>query len=63
MKKNKYIVKESNGWYYAGRYYIEGSIIELTDDEYKSLGNVVKLVPVADSKAPDNGSARRVEGK
>lgn len=41
--KKKYIVKEVNGWYYGGKYYLEGSEIELSQGDFDALGGAVKL--------------------
>lgn len=43
--KEKYIVKESNGWWYEGKFYIEGSPVELTQNEYTLLKVQVNLLP------------------
>jgi len=48
--KEKYLIKESNGWWYEGRYYIEGSDIELTKAEHSALKEQVKLEPVDTNK-------------
>lgn len=45
--KEKYIVKESNGWWYEGKFYIEGSSVELTHSEYYLLKTQVRLQPVS----------------
>ena len=45
--KEKYIVKEPNGWWYEGKFYIEGSHVELTHSEYNLLKAQVRLQPVS----------------
>ncbi len=44
--KEKYLVKETNGWWYEGKYYIEGSVVELAKSEHSALKEQVKLEPV-----------------
>lgn len=44
--KDKYCVKEPNGWWYEGKFYIEGSVVELTKQEHNTLKDQVKLQPV-----------------
>lgn len=44
--KDKYLVKESNGLWYEGKYYLDGAVIELVKSEYEGLKNQVKLEPV-----------------
>lgn len=44
--KDKFIVKETNGWWYEGKFYVEGSTVELTQSEFSSLKAQVKLQPV-----------------
>lgn len=45
--KEKYIVKEPNGWWYEGKYYIEDSVVELSKTEYSQLSAQVKLQAVS----------------
>ena len=48
--KKKYIVREFIGWQLGADYYGAGSVIELTDDEYKHYKGVVKLELVEEKK-------------
>lgn len=44
--KEKYIVKEQNGWWYKGKFYLEGTSVELTKTVYNAVKDEVKLEPV-----------------
>ncbi len=44
--KEKYLVKESNGWQFKGKLYLEGQMIELTKSQYDTFKSEVKLQPV-----------------
>lgn len=43
--KKKYVVKEQNGWWYEKTFYQHETVVELTDAEYESLKEQVKLEP------------------
>lgn len=42
--KKKYFVRDFNGVDYKGKHYADGSLIELSEDMYKSMKESVKLV-------------------
>lgn len=48
--KDKYIVKELNGWWYEGRFYNCDTVVELTKAEFASVSGQVNLKPVAADK-------------
>jgi hypothetical protein len=45
--KEKYSVKETNGWWYEGKFYVEGSLVELSRSEFAVLKDQVRLEPAA----------------
>jgi hypothetical protein len=45
--KEKYIVKELNGWWYEGKFYNCDTVVELTKSELTELKGQVRLEAVS----------------